>query len=65
MLNVKQGNCEYQLLKSFGLTRQEIESRSSDYEADFPTIILRAGYIRPCAYAMAQQLIHVPRVRMF
>jgi len=31
MLNVKEGRCEYQLFKTFGLTRREIEARSTDY----------------------------------
>jgi len=30
-LNVKQGSCEYQLLKSFGLIRPGNRSRSTDY----------------------------------
>ena len=34
MLNVKQGSCEYQFLKSFGMARQGTEPRSSDCKAD-------------------------------
>jgi len=30
----KQGSCEYQLLKSFGLMRQKIEHWCTDYEAN-------------------------------
>jgi len=37
MLNVKQGSCEYQVLKSFGLTRSGIETRYTDYEANATT----------------------------
>ena len=34
MLNVKQGSCEYQFSKSFGMARQGNEPRSSDCKAD-------------------------------
>jgi len=34
MLNVKQESCEYKVLKSFGLIRPGIESRSTEYEAN-------------------------------
>ena len=34
MLNVKQGSCEYQFLKSFGMTRQGNEPSSTDCKAD-------------------------------
>ena len=34
MLNVKQGSCEYQFLKSFGMARQGNEPRSTDYKED-------------------------------
>jgi len=43
-LNVKQGSCEYQLLKSFDLTRSEIEPRSTDYEAN--ALITRSRVIK-------------------
>jgi len=32
MLNVKQGSCEYQLFKSFGMLDEGIEPKSTDYE---------------------------------
>jgi len=41
MLNVKQGSCEHQLFETFGPTRQGMESRSTDYEADTLTTRLR------------------------
>ena len=34
MLNVKQGSCEYQFLKSFGMARQGNEPPSTDCKAD-------------------------------
>ena len=37
MLNVKQGSCEYQFFKSFGMARQGNEPRSSDCKADAHT----------------------------
>jgi len=37
MLNVNQGNYEYQLFKAFGLTWTKVESRSSDCEANVLT----------------------------
>jgi len=43
MLNVKQESCEYQLLKSFGLTLPENEPKSTDYEANALTTRPHAG----------------------
>ena len=40
MLNVKQGSCEYQFLKSFGIARQGNEPRPSDCKADALTTTL-------------------------
>ena len=37
MLNVKQGSCEYQFLKSFGMVRQGNEPRSTDCKEDART----------------------------
>jgi len=48
MLHVKQGSCEYQLLKSFGLTRPgNYRLRSTDYEVDVLTKP-HAGLVNRC-----------------
>ena len=48
MLNVKQGSCEYQFLKSLGtgMTRPGSEPRSADCEAVALTLSNRAGLVR-------------------
>jgi len=38
MLNVKQESCEYQLLKSFGVTRLKIKPKFTDYAADLKSL---------------------------
>ena len=48
MLNVKQGSCEYQFLKSLGtgMTQPGSEPRSADCEAVALTLSDRAGLVR-------------------
>jgi len=45
MLNDKQESCEYQLLKSVGLTRRAIKLWYTDYEANALTTEPRAGWV--------------------
>jgi len=48
MLNVKQGSCEYQLFKSFGLTRPGNKPRSAYYEANALITESRASFVNSC-----------------
>jgi len=52
MLNVKQGNCEYQLLKSFGLIRPANRAQIYLLEADALITRTRAGSIMANARIM-------------